>query len=170
MLASVVVRKPIASVGDRASIFTYIALDELLEAEAGTSANEPKQIAIEQATEKAVMALIAEGASIGLWDFANQSAGNAYISAYLQQKFDGNVLVGATRPQAPRTINASYVPKTTPRPPRARQVRRVVERRVVPPAPAAEPAASKAPPLPPNTPESDEVIGKIEKENVKPVT
>lgn len=170
VLASVVVRKPIASVGDRASIFTYIALDELLEAEAGTSANEPKQIAIEQATEKAVMALIAEGASIGLWDFANQSAGNAYISAYLQQKFDGNVLVGATRPQAPRTINASYVPKTTPRPPRARQVRRVVERRVVPPAPAAEPAASKAPPLPPNTPESDEVIGKIEKENVKPVT
>lgn len=71
VLASVTARKPIASTSGRGDIFRFIELDELFEAEAGLSANEPRQIAVQQAVEKAVMALIAEGAIRGIWSFAN---------------------------------------------------------------------------------------------------
>lgn len=157
VLASVLVRKPIASIADRGSIFSYIALDELLEAEVGRTMNEPKQVAIEQATEKAVMALIAEGAAVGLWNFADGRAGRTYIAGYLSQKFDGEVIPAAENPVPPRTRNATYVPQTVPRP---RAAPRVIERRVTPPA-SEGPQAQSAPRRPPNTPGSDEVIGQL---------
>ncbi|MGR3270477.1 CsgG/HfaB family protein [Thalassococcus profundi] len=167
VLASVVARKPIASVGNRGSVFTYVALDGLLEGEAGQTTNEPKQVAIEQATEKAVMALIAEGAAVGLWHFADRSAGSTFIAGYLRQKFDGQVSVDATRPQGPSTVNASYVPQTVPRP-RARPAARVIERRV-PPTQETEPE-QEPPARPPNTPDSDEVIGDVREKDAEPVT
>lgn len=151
VLASVVVRKPIASVTTRGSVFTYIALDELLEGEAGYGMNEPKQIAIEQAVEKGVMALIAEGAMMGLWEFADKEAGKQYVAGYVAQKFDGQVIDAALNPIAPRS-RSNEIPQTVP----ARQSRpsaAVSERRVAPTA------AAPIPQTPPNDPDSSEVLG-----------
>ena len=54
VLASVTVQKAIASIALQGSVFRYVALDKILEMEAGLTANEPKQIAIESAIDKAV--------------------------------------------------------------------------------------------------------------------
>lgn len=158
VLASVVVRKPIASVSNRGSIFTYIALDELFEAEAGYAMNEPKQIAIEQATEKAVMALIAEGAMIGLWDFADDRAGQAYIAGYTAQKYDGVVPPGAN-PAAPPETTSTDIPATVPYTPPVRRatIRQVSPATTAPSGSGTNSAALPAPP--PNAPGSEEVVG-----------
>ncbi|PWJ14469.1 CsgG/HfaB family protein [Jannaschia seohaensis] len=110
VLASVVVRKPLASIRDQGSIFTYVALDEPLEAEDSRSINEPKQLAIEQAVEKGVMALIAEGAQLGVWEFADPVAGRNYIAGYTAQKFDGEVPANALTVVPPETRNAADIP------------------------------------------------------------
>jgi curli production assembly/transport component CsgG len=152
-LASVVVRKPIASVADRGSIFTYIALDELLEAEAGRTVNEPRQVAIEQAIEKAVIALIAEGAISGLWHFQNDSAGRAFVEAYLGDKFDGPVPSAARTRAAALPSSTAPVPRTVPRPPPR------VEERPVQPTSAPQEAPRRSPP--PATSDSEEVLGMV---------
>lgn len=149
VLASVVVRKPIASVSDRGSVFTFIALDELLEAEAGRTMNEPRQIAIEQAIEKAVIALIAEGALSGLWGFKDESAGRAFLSQYLGEKYDGTPPASASLTAASLPGSTSPVPRTTPRPaPRAPE-----------PEARSDPARTSEPRRAPPPPSEDEVLG-----------
>ena len=98
VLASVVVRKPIASISERGSVFAYVALDQIFEGELGRATNEPKQVALELAVEKAVMALIAEGAMAGAWTFKDKAAGKAYLQNYLTTKFDGNITELAAHP------------------------------------------------------------------------
>lgn len=151
VLASVVTRKPIASIADQGSVFTYVALDEIIEAEAGKTMNEPKQIAIEQAVEKAVMAMIAEGARIGLWKFANAAEGASYVSNYLAQKYDGDVPSIALHLQQSYTHSAVHIPVTRAIRPVARPTS-VSERRL--PPVQVEPAAP-----PSNTPDSEEALG-----------
>ncbi len=56
-----------------------MALDRLLEAEAGITRNEPPQLATRQAIELAIYALIMEGARDGLWTFRDRSAGKAAV-------------------------------------------------------------------------------------------
>jgi curli production assembly/transport component CsgG len=156
VLASVTVRKPIASIADRGSVFTYVALDELLEAETGVAANEPGQVALEQAVEKAVMALIAEGASTGLWHFADAAAGAAFVRGVREEQFDGAPTPAGSSPPPPATAASVTIPETVPAhraPARAAPVR---ERRL-PPAPPSPPP----PPPPPPPPDADarEVLG-----------
>ncbi len=67
VLTSVSVRKSIAAVAMSGNAFRFIDFKELLEAEAGFSFNEPDQIALTQAIEKAVYALVMEGALTNLW-------------------------------------------------------------------------------------------------------
>lgn len=157
VLASVVVRKPIASVSTRGSIFTYVAMDEILEAELGQASNEPRQIALEQAVEKAVMALIAEGAMSGAWAFADRDAGDAWLAAYLRSKFDGDVSRMAAEPLQVTRPGALTVRPTVPRrPPPAPQM----QVRQLPPAatqPGPQPTARRLPP--PNGPQGQEVLG-----------
>ncbi|MEL6549892.1 MAG: CsgG/HfaB family protein [Pseudomonadota bacterium] len=148
VLAAVTVRKPLASVSKRGSIFTYVALDELLETEVGQTFNEPKQVAIEQAVEKAVMALIAEGAQVGLWSFASAEEGSNFIDGFNNQTFDGDVPARARNQPATATGNTA-IPRTVP---------------VTPRASTPEPAVSQLPRArrpapPPNTPDSDEIVG-----------
>lgn len=114
VLASVVVRKPIASRALQGSVFSYVALDELLEAETGWSINEPKQVALEQAVEKAVMALIAEGADLGVWAFRNRADGQRFIAGFKAQQYDGNVPANATARARPITRNPADVVRTVP--------------------------------------------------------
>jgi curli production assembly/transport component CsgG len=73
VMVSVVSHKTILSVGIKGSAFKFVALDKLLEIEAGITHNEPDQIAVQQAIEKAVHAMIVEGAARGIWAFADKA-------------------------------------------------------------------------------------------------
>lgn len=121
VLSSVTVQKQVASISLQGSVFRYVALDKLLEIEAGVTSNEPKQIAVEEAIDKAVYALIMEGARVGIWKFADSRAGAAEMSAYLQEKYDGTVPAGGgytaplatTRPtKLSQTVPVSQVPQS----------------------------------------------------------
>lgn len=85
ILANVVTQKSISSYATSASAFKYVKFDELLEAEVGVAKNEPSQLAVQAAIEKAVYALILEGARPGskqLWQFADTAAGKAWLDRY----------------------------------------------------------------------------------------
>lgn len=141
VLASVMAQKSIASASLRGSVFRYVALDELLELEGGVTANEPRQIAVQQAIEKAVVALVIEGAELGLWSFRDQSAAREMIGRYRLEKYRGNIPPNATQVQPPMTAAAARITQTRPRPrpepqaPTVRQIQRAPERERTPPPP-----------------------------------
>ena len=136
VLASITSQKSIASTALRGSVFRYIALDELLEVEGGVTSNEPRQIAVHQAIEKAVYALIVEGAELGIWAFADPQAGHTLIQRYRAEKYGGQVPAGAAHVQPPITAGAAQIMQTQP---------------VAGPSPAATPTRNTAPadPAPP---------------------
>lgn len=82
VLASVTTHKTIASIGIQGGAFKYIAFDKLLEVEAGITKNEPDQIAVQQAIEKAVYTMIIEGAAKNIWSFADKNAQSRLIRSY----------------------------------------------------------------------------------------
>ena len=86
VLASVVVRKSIASIGAQADAFRFVDFKQLLELEAGRTVNEPAEFALQQAVQKAVVALIMEGNERGLWDFAVPAEAVALLDAYDVEK------------------------------------------------------------------------------------
>lgn len=86
VLTSVTASKTIASKSIGASAFKFVAFKELLEAEAGITTNEPDQMALQQAVEKAVYALVMEGVDLKLWDFADQKAGWPLLWRYRQER------------------------------------------------------------------------------------
>jgi hypothetical protein len=86
VLASVTTHKTIASVGLQGGVFKYIAIDKILEAEAGFTKNEPDQLAVQQAIEKAVYTMVLEGADVDIWSFADKNAQAALIGAYREHQ------------------------------------------------------------------------------------
>lgn len=86
VLLNVTAHKTIASYGIRGDAFKFVSFDKLLEAEAGFTKNEPDQLAIQQAIEKAVYSLIMEGSGLGLWAFADQQAQSELLTAYRAEK------------------------------------------------------------------------------------
>lgn len=107
VLANVVTSKSVASIALEANVFKFVEFDELLEFEAGISANEPTQIALQAAIEKAVYALIMEGAQPGprqLWTFYDQSLGDTFMARYADEK--RRVLTAAYDTRTP----ADYAP------------------------------------------------------------
>jgi len=88
-------RKTVASYGIRGSIFKFVAFQKLLEGETGYTVNEPGQIALAQAIEHAVRALIIEGALENLWQFDDEIAGRSETQLYLADKED-DLLLGAS--------------------------------------------------------------------------
>lgn len=82
VLAAVTTEKAIASVGISANAFRFVTFDNLLEVDVGITSNEPGTVALRQAIEKSVYALILEGADIGLWDFRNTAEGLALLDTY----------------------------------------------------------------------------------------
>lgn len=67
ILKTVYVSKTILSQAVDVSLFRYVNFQRLLEVETGFTKNEPTQLAVSEAIEKAVEALIIEGIMEGLW-------------------------------------------------------------------------------------------------------
>ena len=104
ILKSVMTRKTVVSYGVRGSVFKFVAFQKLLEGEAGYTVNEPGQIALAQAIEHAVRALIIEGALEGLWNFEDEAAGRLEAELYLADKEEDLMLAAAGEgPSAERT-------------------------------------------------------------------
>jgi hypothetical protein len=87
VIASVTTHKTIASIGIQGGVFRYIAVDKILESEAGITKNEPKQFAVQAAIEKAVYALVMEGADQRLWAFNDKTQQAKLLEDYRIQQF-----------------------------------------------------------------------------------
>lgn len=94
VLTTVTASKTIASKAIGASAFKFVAFKELLEAEAGFTTNEPDHLALQQAIEKAVHALVLEGADLKLWSFADAEAGQSLVEQYRAER---NGLISASQ-------------------------------------------------------------------------
>ena len=70
ILKTIYTSKTILSQSVDAGIFRYVRFKRLLEAETGFSTNEPAQMAVTEAIEKAVHSLVVEGIRDGLWAVA----------------------------------------------------------------------------------------------------
>jgi curli production assembly/transport component CsgG len=90
VLTSVTASKTIASKSLGANAFRYVGFKDLLQAEAGFTTNEPDQLALQQAIEKAVYSLVLEGADLKLWEFADPAAGEPMVELYRRER-DGKV-------------------------------------------------------------------------------
>ena len=86
VLANVTASKTIASQALGASAFKFVAFRELLEAEAGITSNEPDQIALQQAIEKAVYGIILEGVELDLWRFNDMADAQPLMAAYRAER------------------------------------------------------------------------------------
>ncbi|MRI02084.1 hypothetical protein GH721_16180 [Kriegella sp. EG-1] len=87
ILKTVYVSKTILSQSVDASLFRYVSFQRLLEAETGFTKNEPVQLAMKDAIEKALEALIIEGIEAGLWTSKEGGLTNKKLmDAYKAQK------------------------------------------------------------------------------------
>lgn len=82
IMTTVVARKTVASLALSANTFRFVSFRELLEAETGITTNEPEQLALQQAIERAVQSLIIEGADMGFWNFDDAEAARPLIESY----------------------------------------------------------------------------------------
>lgn len=89
VLAAVSTTKTIYSIAARANVFRFVAVDEILDAEVGFSINEPPQLAVRQAIELAVYALVLEGSIKKLWRFKEPSEGIPLMRKYAQLRYKG---------------------------------------------------------------------------------
>jgi len=110
VLTTVTASKTIASKALGASAFKFVAFKKLLEAEAGVTTNEPDHLALQQAIEKAVYALVMEGVELKLWDFADARAGHDMLWRYKQER-DGTFT--AEQVQQAMERSAQVAPMTT---------------------------------------------------------
>ncbi len=86
VLANVTASKTIASQALGASAFKFVAFRELLEAEAGITSNEPDQVALQQAIEKAVYGMVLQGVELDLWRFEDMAAAQPLMTAYRAER------------------------------------------------------------------------------------
>ena len=72
-------------------VFRFVSLKKLLEAETGYTYNEPSQIAIQEAIDKAVHALVMEGILDKLWSLKDSADMNSpVIKNYVAEKQENN--------------------------------------------------------------------------------
>lgn len=91
ILQSIDTTKTIFSVKVDLSVFKFIALKDLAEVETGFTSNEPSQLAVLEAIEKAVHSTVIEGALQGLWQFEDPEKAKPLITNYLNEKKADNV-------------------------------------------------------------------------------
>jgi curli production assembly/transport component CsgG len=88
VVESVKVSKTLFSTKLQANVFKFVAPEEILELDAGITANEPTQVAVRQAIESAMYSLVCEGAMNGLWRFADKAAGETTLETYRKLRTD----------------------------------------------------------------------------------
>ena len=91
ILQSIDTTKTIFSIKVDLSVFKFVALKDLLEVETGFTSNEPAQLAVLEAIEKAVHTTIIEGVLQGLWQFKDPQQASTIIANYKQEKSTDNV-------------------------------------------------------------------------------
>lgn len=156
VMSSVVTHKTIASVGLQGGVFKFIAVDKILEAEAGFTKNEPEQLAVQQAIEKAVYALVVEGAEQGLWAFTDKNFQSRAIDDYREQQFssseqaalraDAKIAVANAESQGGEGQKTGATAVATVQKPAQSQGTAVARTNAAPAATAASSAASGMPP------------------------
>lgn len=127
VLVSVTTDKTIYSIGLNGSAFRYVGFNKLLQIEGGVSTNEPRQLAVRQAIEKAVQAMVLDGADRGFWAFADQAKGRELIREYQVYRDEGM----PSQPSGPVTASAPP-PPPSPSPPAAPEAPRA---EIAPPSP-----------------------------------
>ena len=143
VLSTVSVRKSIAAVGIGGNAFRFVDFKELLELESGITYNEPDQIALSHAIEKAVYALIMEGSMTGLWCLGTDAEKSSTI--LLNYITERDSIAAPSKAQLPVSRSGAAITGVCSAP-RAAQAPRPVER--VSPPRAAAPAATVASPAP----------------------
>lgn len=86
ILKTVYTSKTILSQKIDVGFFRFVKVKRLLEAETGFTYNEPGEMAIKEAIEKAVISLVLEGISDGLWSASDLAKGNESLKAYKKEK------------------------------------------------------------------------------------
>ncbi|MGZ2369307.1 CsgG/HfaB family protein [Ancylomarina sp. YFZ004] len=91
ILKTVYTTKSLLSQEIKAGLFRYVKFKRLLETEIGFTYNEPTEMAVKEAIEKAVMSLIYDGIEDKLWNFqiAADTTSHSY-SNYLNEKYSLN--------------------------------------------------------------------------------
>lgn len=113
VLTSVTASKTIASYSLGGGAFRYVGFKELLEAEAGMTTNEPDQLALQQAIEKAVYGLVMEGVELKLWAFENEQEGWPLMWRY-QQERDGQLTAEQAAAYQQRADYAQQLSEASP--------------------------------------------------------
>jgi curli production assembly/transport component CsgG len=187
VLASVVTHKTIASIGLQGGVFKFIAVDKILEAEAGFTKNEPEQFAVQQAIEKAVYAMVIEGSEQGLWAFADKAYQSKAIGEYRLQNFSSRgqavaraetVKTNATQtaqntsgggdPKAPVKPFTTAVEQSKPQPRTA--AANAIPAKPAPARPAAPPVKTAVPTTPPTNPTTAELVSALSAMQARKVT
>jgi curli production assembly/transport component CsgG len=86
VLKSVTTNKTIYSIALNTNLYKYVSFAKLLEIEGGVTTNEPVEIAVKQAIEKAVYSLIVEGAQSNLWQFQDPADQKRIIDGYMAEQ------------------------------------------------------------------------------------
>ena len=86
ILKTVYTSKTILSQKIDVNLFRFVKVKRLLEAETGFTYNEPGEMAIKEAIEKAVIGLIIEGIKDGLWAARDADDGTKLIKEYQEEK------------------------------------------------------------------------------------
>jgi len=88
ILKTVYISKTILSQAVSANLFKYVKYQRLLETEIGFTKNEPVQLAMKEAIEKAVEGLIIEGIKDGIWHAKLNDAAKAKLIADYEREKD----------------------------------------------------------------------------------
>ena len=92
ILKTVYTSKTILSQSINASMFRYVDVERLMEAEVGITNNEPVQMAVTEAINKAVYLLVLEGIKDNVWTTKNEdkTKANLLINEYNQEIVESN--------------------------------------------------------------------------------
>ena len=125
ILNTVYVSKTILSQSVDANLFKYVNIKRLLEVETGFTRNEPIQLAVTEAIEKAVEGLIVDGIKNNLWEVnATSKEVTTFIDSYTKEKDEADLALLHGRDRIEKrgkvgleaTVGATYMAGDYPNP------------------------------------------------------